>query len=236
MGGNSKATKKSSKKYEPLQAAKSEGWIDKTPLDGKGKEKLKHYLQRFVAETEAMDSSKRTGGFIDDLEIYTTERVRSFQLQMMLGESVAFRSFEDPGRFGEALREMNLADDSFLESNVEFVYLCSSSSGALAKRINRLKEFRPNQPKKRDRKRQNKSEFRRLDALLRHLRNAFAHGQFRRVKQEDGAFVWALQDSNSRGRVTARFLLKESTLDSWETLIFGRDKRYRNQIPKGHRS
>ena len=216
-------------KWDYLLSAKSESWIGKTPLDKEGVERLQLYLQRFVAETEAIDSTRQTGGFIDDLSIYTTERASSFFLQMRLGESICFRTFEDPNRLGKALREDDLAADSFFETSSEFVYLCNSSSSALTKRIANLKEFQPDAPRKHGKKRQNKSEFRRLDALFRHLRNAFAHGQYKRIERHDGTVVWALQDSNSRGRVTARFLLNEKTLDSWRGLIINRDKRSKNK-------
>lgn len=212
----------------PLPCGQSEGWISKTSFDEEEKKKLKIYLLRFVSESEAIEASRLTGGFIADLTINTTVNATSFLAQMRLKDSdISFRSFESPNDLARGLRDDLIANDDFLVYEGEFVYICNSTLVSVAKEINKLKEFAPNQKKKEGKKRQNKSEFRRLDAIFRHLRNSFAHGQFTRFKKDDGSYYWALQDANSKGRVTARCLLKESTLDSWVNLITLRDKRYK---------
>lgn len=218
---------------EPLLCGQSEGWISQTPLDDEGKKKVKAYCFRFVSESEAIESSRLTNGFIADLTINTTVSATSFLAQMRLKNAdISFRSFESPGDLAKALIEDGLASDDFFEHENEFAYICNSAVAPLSKRINNLREFKPGQKKKEGKKRQNKSEFRRLDAVLRHLRNAFAHGQFTRYKRNDGTCVWALQDANSKGRITARFMLEETTLDSWASLITARDKRYRDKKSK----
>lgn len=213
---------------DALPCGQSEGWISKTSFDEEEKKKLKTYLLRFVSESEAIEASRLTGGFITDLTINTTVNATSFLAQMRLKDSdISFRSFESPNELARGLRDDLIANDDFLVYEGEFVYICNSTLVSVAKEINKLKEFAPNQKKKEGKKRQNKSEFRRLDAIFRHLRNSFAHGQFTRFKKDDGSYYWALQDANSKGRVTARCLLKESTLDSWVNLITLRDKRYK---------
>ncbi len=211
----------------PFLARECEGWIAPRPVTGAGKEKLQKYLLRFVTESEAIGVTRLTVGFIDDLSINTTERATSFLLQMRLKSNIKFRSFDSPANLASALRADSLAEDNFTDFETEFVYLCMSPAAGVTKRIEQLKEFAPGEEKKKGKKRQNKSEFHRLDAVFRHLRNAFAHGQFKRYTRTNGEIYWALQDSNSRGRVTARFLVKEDTLDSWMKLLINRDKRYR---------
>lgn len=211
----------------PLLTNESERWIATKPLTGEGKEKIQRYLLRFVTESEAIGVTGSTNGFIDDLSINTTERASSFLLQMRLKADIKFKAFNTPADLAKGLRDGGLADDSFTRATFEFVYLCSPGLPGVAKRVKELKEFAPGEAKKKGKKRQNKSEFHRLDAVFRHLRNAFAHGRFCRLENASGDAVWALQDSNSRGKVTARLLIKESTLDEWLKLLMGRDKRYR---------
>ena len=46
--------------------------------DDVSKKKLRIYLQRFVSESEAIDATRQTNGFITDLNIYTTVQANAF--------------------------------------------------------------------------------------------------------------------------------------------------------------
>lgn len=220
----------------PLLTSKSESWITSEILNPEGKEKLQKYLLRFVTESEAIGVTRTTKGFIDDLRINTTGRATSFLTYMCLKNGIDFRSFNSPASLANGLEDNALNTDRFINEATEFVYLCCSPVSPVIARIKQLAVFDPSRNPKKGKRRQNKSEFYRLDAVFRHLRNAFAHGQFRRIVQADGTVVWALQDSNTKGRVTARALVKETTLDSWYGLLMKRDKRYQEKRSGGNSS
>lgn len=197
--------------------------------DDVSKKKLRIYLQRFVSESEAIDATRQTNGFITDLNIYTTVQANAFLEQMCFDSAVKTRWAYTPNDLAKAAHEAGNDSSDFIKRDYEFALICLSTAACLNKRIAGLSEFKPGAKTKTGRKRQNKSSFRRLDAVFRHLRNAFAHGQYLRVVKPDGSVWWALQDANGKGNVTARMLLKEDTLDAWVNLLSLRDKRYRDK-------
>lgn len=219
------------KKSLPLAAAHNSDWIEKAKVSDASAEPLKKYLKRFVCEAECLESSRLTNGFIKDFRIDRTERASSFMAFMRLvdDDSLRFRAFDTPGKLAEALDQDSFGSDLFLESQNEFVYITFSGNAQLKRSLEALQEFKKSSKHKTGRKKQNKSVFYRLDFMLRHLRNAFAHGQFRIVVSPEGETYWALQDANSRGRITSRMFLKQSTLDSWMNLFYRRDIRYQGQ-------
>lgn len=191
---------------------------------------LPSLLIRFVYLSEAHGVSKSTSGFISDLRIDRTERASSLYKKLGSDLGVRVRAFSNPDDLGAALSEDGLAGDDFTNQDQEFAYFVFSGHSAIAKRVKELPEFRKGAVRKTGSKRQNKSEFYRLDSLFRHLRNSLAHGQFSKV-DNDGESFWAFQDSNAKGLVTSRWLLRETTLSKWAQLVNGRDKRMR-QMPK----
>ena len=99
-------------------------------------------MLRFVSESEAIEASRLTGGFIADLTINTTVNATSFLAQMRLKDSdISFRSFESPNDLARGLRDDLIANDDFLVYEGEFVYICNSTLVSVAKEINKLKEF-----------------------------------------------------------------------------------------------
>lgn len=214
----------------PLEATNNSGWIKSEKLSDCSTDALKKYLKRFVCEAECLGSSRLTNGFIKDFKIDRTERANSLMTYMRLDgdTSLRFRACATPSKLAEALAEDNLDSDLFLKSQNEFVYITFSGTAQLKRSLDALQEFKKDSKRKTGRKKQNRSVFYRLDFVQRHLRNAFAHGQFRIVNPTAEDPYWALQDANSRGRITSRMLLKQSTLNGWMKLFYQRDLRYRN--------
>lgn len=204
-------------------------WASKTPLCQDELDTLEKYLRRFVYESESIGSSNATNGFIKDFKIDRTQRASKFMTYMRLRDdpTLRFRYCNSPSELAEYLRTDQLDTDSFIYGQSEFVYITFSCPTLLSKAVNDLREFRKKPAKNVPSGKRNKSEFYRLDAVMRHLRNAFAHGQCRCITSPDGTPYWALQDANGHKRVTARMLLKQSTLDSWVDLFCQRDIRYR---------
>lgn len=58
---------------------------------------------------------------------------------------------------------------------------------------------------------------RKVESLLRFLRNSFAHGGFR-ICDYDGERYYALENK-SNGQISGRAVLRESTLVGWESVI-----------------
>lgn len=203
-------------------------WTDDEPLSSNRLLKLRRYASRFVMESEAIGATKQTNGFIKDLSISTTQRVRSFIRSLSLDYDVLYAAVGDPEKLTALLQKEKLDGKDYIEAEVPFCFFVFSGLSVVSKQVNELKEFRSGEAKKSGSAKQNKSEFYRLDCLFRHLRNSIAHGQYKCLEKVDKEPMWAFQDSNSRGVITARMVLPESILDSWEQLIYSRDRRYRS--------
>lgn len=207
-----------------LRADDSTGWMksSKSVVDSPI---LSRLMVRFVYLSEAHGVSKSREGFIKDLRVDRSERARSLYKKFELDGAVRLRAFSSPDDLGQALKSEGLSDNSFVQCHDEFAFYLFSGHAAISKRVGELPEFKKGAKRKSGSKRQNKSEFYRLDSLFRHLRNSLAHGQCMRMENAKGEAVWALQDSNARGIVTSRLLLRETTLSKWIDLVNNRDKR-----------
>lgn len=213
---------------EALMADKCSGWIATGRLPQDRLAKLRLYATRFVIECEAVGTTRQTSGFIKDLRINTTQRVRAISKKLSLNESIFYEAKSSPEDLAELLREDNVADDDFIGSELGFVYITFSGMKPVVEQVKCLREFRESATRKTGSAKQNKSEFYRLDSFFRHLRNAIAHGQYAYTERDDGAVFWAFQDVNAKGKVTSRMLVPESLLDSWVHELCARDKRYQD--------
>lgn len=207
-----------------LRADDSTGWI-KTSKSVVDSPILPRLMVRFVYLSEAHGVSKSREGFIKDLRVDRSERARSLYKKFELDGAVRLRAFSSPDDLGQALKSEGLSDNSFVQCHDEFAFFLFSGHAAITKRVGELPEFKKGAKRKSGSKRQSKSEFYRLDSLFRHLRNSLAHGQCMRIENAEGEAVWALQDSNARGIVTSRLLLREATLSEWIELVNKRDRR-----------
>ena len=212
---------------QPLVAKENAGWLDKSVIDPQRREKLNTYAMRFLFECEAYGTSLRTNGFITDFSLYTTQRVRSFSESLCLNSTVEFVCVSSAGELAAHLVNDGLSNDDFTCIDSQFAYMTFAGMNDLSKKIKELKEFKKGEKKKQGKAKQNKSEFYRFDCLLRHLRNSIAHGQCQPFRFQDGSWAWAFQDSNTKGNITSRMLLKEDTLDSWAGYFTQHDRRYR---------
>lgn len=206
-----------------LHANNLTGWM-KSSKSAVDSPLLSRLMVRFVYLSEAHGVTKSREGFIKDLHVDRSERARSLYNKFELDGAVRLRAFSSPDDLGQALKNEGLFDNSFVQCDNEFAFYLFSGHAAISKRVGELSEFKKGAKRKSGSKRQNKSEFYRLDSLFRHLRNSLAHGQCMRIENAKGEAVWALQDSNAKGIVTSRLLLRESTLSKWIELVNNRDK------------
>lgn len=216
----------SSKKTSARSALRSDdsaGWI-KPSMSAVESPLLSRLMVRFVYLSEAHGVSKSREGFIKDLRVDRSERARSLYNKFELDGTVCLRAFSSPDDLGQALKNEGLSDNDFVHYDNEFAFFIFSGYSAVSSRVGELSEFKKGAKRKSGQKRQNKSDFYRLDSLFRHLRNSLAHGQCMRIESAKGGAVWALQDSNARGVVTSRMLLRETTLFEWVELVNGRDR------------
>jgi len=73
-----------------------------------------------------------------------------------------------------------------------------------------------------------KSKQNQLECIFYHIRNCFAHGRFNiSVNNEDWTFV--MEDWGRNNRVSARMILKQSTLLKWIKIIEGGEKALSEQ-------
>lgn len=226
MSASGKTSKQSDKKKpKPLRVAVNSSWILKQPISKEDEERIRCYLQRFVMESEAIETSKLTNGFIKDLSIDRTQRADSFLGKLRLTSGgIYYRTCDNPSDLVNRLGDRT--SEAFFEEGGEFVCFSYSTPAGVTHSIERLKEFQSGAKRKEGKRKQVKARFYQLDSLLRHLRNAFAHGQFRIVERDGDAKYIALPDANAKGIITARMLLKESTLDDWTQMLNDRDRRH----------
>ena len=208
-----------------LKVDASSDWIKPECFEGEALEKLRLYLDCFVARSEAIGVTKLTSGFIDDLRVDRTQRVNSLMSQMRLKTDIDMKTFKSTGDLAQWLNSIDRDDNTFFEAGGEFAYYLTVSSSAASKRVKRLSEFAHKAAKTSRQIKPNRTQFYRLDSLFRNLRNAFAHGQVKRFIMNGEAY-WALQDSNSRQSITSRMCLSETSLDNIVSLI---DKRRKSR-------
>ncbi len=212
---------------KPLLFEESKEWLSQDPLPEEGKEKLQCYAQRFVMECEAIGSTKQTNGFIKDFNINVTQRANSFLEQLCLDSEILYRAVTTPSELAVLLRQDGFDGNDFIDKRLPFAYFHFSPKPIVAEHVSSLKEFRKGEAKKTGKAKQNRRTFYRIDCLLRHLRNAIAHGQYAYRRFGDEDVFWAFQDCNGNGVVTFRMLVTEELLDGWMKLLYARDKRYR---------
>lgn len=68
-----------------------------------------------------------------------------------------------------------------------------------------------------------KSKQNQLDCIFYHIRNCFAHGRFN-ISENNGDWTFVLEDWGTKNRVSARMILKKSTLLKWIEIIEGGEK------------
>lgn len=114
-------------------------------------------------------------------------------------------------------------------AEVVLCYAGSNSEDKLFK--NCFPELKVDAKGKKNLERQSEAEFNRnivyIDKLFAHIRNAFAHGSFADVVY-NGETYFFLQDENNNGYISARMLLKETTLKEWLCVL----ERHRSKAEK----
>ena len=77
-----------------------------------------------------------------------------------------------------------------------------------------------------------KSSQNQLDCIFYHIRNCFAHGRFDIIEKDDD-WIFCLEDFGTKNRVSARMILKKSTLLRWIEIIEGGEKAFAEQNQNG---
>lgn len=103
--------------------------------DDVSKKKLRIYLQRFVSESEAIDATRQTNGFITDLNIYTTVQANAFLEQMCFDSAVKTRWAYTPNDLAKAAHEAGSDSSDFIKRDYEFALICLSTAACLNKRL-----------------------------------------------------------------------------------------------------
>lgn len=70
-----------------------------------------------------------------------------------------------------------------------------------------------------------KSKQNQLECIFFHVRNCFAHGRFN-ISEEKEDWIFIFEDFGTKNRVSARMILKKSTLLKWIEAIEGGEKAY----------
>lgn len=214
-----------------MQKAKSTLLYDKNPnvwIAKQGKANLdnvKRYTYAFVTICEAYGTSKQTKGFIDDMRLNNTKKVSAYYSRL-ISKGIHCRTTLSAAELGQYLMQSGVSGDEFDSSEREFAFYTYGSTKLLCERMALLPEYK----KKNKTNKTNKRDYYRFDSLLRHLRNAFAHGMFACRNPVDTCTWWMLEDIRKNGVITARFYLKQTTLDTWcDSIIDKIRKRNANE-------
>lgn len=70
-----------------------------------------------------------------------------------------------------------------------------------------------------------KSNQNQLECIFYHIRNCFAHGRFDIIKKKDD-WIICMEDFGQKHRLSARMILKKSTLLKWIEIIEGGEKAF----------
>lgn len=201
-----------------LYDKKPSSWINKqgqANLDD-----VKRYTYVFVTICEAYNTSRQTKGFIDDMRLNNTKKVSTYYTRL-INEGIHCRTAQSAAELGQYLMQSGIAEEEFDSSEREFVFYVYGSTKQLCERMSLLPEY-----KKKDKtSKTNKRDYYRFDSLLRHLRNAFAHGMFACRNPTGTCAWWMLEDIRKNGVITARFYLKQATLDMWCDSIINKKRK-----------
>ena len=77
-----------------------------------------------------------------------------------------------------------------------------------------------------------KSKQNQLECIFYHIRNCFAHGRFDIIENAND-WIFVFEDCSTNNRVSARMILKKSTLLKWIEIIEGGEKSLEEQNPIG---
>lgn len=186
-------------------------------------EQLVPIFERFLLGSVSVGVSKRTSGFIDELNLVNSQLVTVF-LKKMEDNEFQFEFKRNASEVEKAIE--NNSNQPWDDGEK---YICvPSSKKELSTAIDNLHEIKELESSvlREDVKEIVRARFNELDAIFRHLRNALAHGCFRYInssKNGNGSIFFF--DINSSGDVSAIATLSLERLDSWYNLICSNAKK-----------
>lgn len=174
------------------------------------KEYPKEVIERFLFNSLAIGTSKRTEGFIRELKISHSSSAQLF-LERLNHEAFQTIFFDEVGDVEAYVESLNC-----LPWESEEFYACTrSKKAALYHAINELPEYKAvmGSKLKNEGKTFIRRRFQEIDAVFRHIRNALAHGCFCFHEKETQGRLFFF-DVNDANRVSAVGYLSLQSLDA----------------------
>ena len=180
-------------------------------------EDCKKYVEYFLINTPALETSCRSEGWITRYKIDESDSIDG--LFEFLTEGINYYHSEN-SNFAESSKELveileknNKLYGEFWEGQ-DFIIFAKPTKDY--NQIKKLVEQKKNIPLiiESNVKGIYKYRFQQLNSLFTHLRNALAHGAFCK-KQSKKGYKYIFQDFNKDGNLRARIVVKEQTLDRW---------------------
>ena len=206
-------------KRQGLDATNYRGWIDENIVIDK---KLSPILSAFLIGTPAYDVSKKGRDFVSFYKYSNASDYK--QLLQDLTKGIDFQCFDTylalkGGLLAEKIMsfESNIPDDL---KEIIFMYCTAYKDDNLYKTFFKDTDKAIASDEKK--------VIVKINQLFKHLRNAFAHGSFAVVNRKNDTF-YILQDE-AWGDISARMILKESTLLSWIDYLENRRRDVREAL------
>lgn len=152
--------------------------------------------------------SKQSSGFISRFSVNETADAEVLLDEICQGLDVYWH--ESAERLKESLINSDRLGDIFWKHG-EFASMVTSSTVTRAIKP-MLEAIEKNKTARTEQKtRLVRSKYEKVDTFFRHIRNAIAHGSFRRIGNDSSA-LYAFQDENRDGFISARMVISEKHL------------------------
>lgn len=165
-------------------------------------------IKEFLIGTPAIGLSKQSSGFISRFSVNETADAEVLLDEICQGLDVYWH--ESAEQLKESLINSDRLGDIFWKRG-EFASMVTSSTVTRAIKP-MLEAIEKNKTARTEQKtRLVRSKYEKADTFFRHIRNAIAHGSFRRIGNGSSA-LYAFQDENRDGFISARMVISEKHL------------------------
>lgn len=172
-------------------------------------------LAEFLLGTPAVDVSAQSAGFIQRFKCNSSDDAEALFIAMT--EGVDVMKVDTANELALELRATDRLEGGFWETGEFAVFVTGNTSAKVADEFAKT-TIDPSSAIFDTKSRLIKRKIAQLDAFFRHIRNALAHGSFNSFATESGQ-VYAFQDANPAGYISARICLSEKRLKSIITTI-----------------
>lgn len=176
-------------------------------------------IEELLIKSPALDVSARSQGFINRFHIKNSLDAEALFEHLTEGVDVlkpeGSRCASSADEVETLLRSSNLFNGPFWNNGEFLLFTVSSETKTQVKRF--VDEIDSSNSRLGKQKAELvKIKFQMVDSLFRHIRNSFAHGSFQ-TKIVQGTPHLVLQDGNTKGKMSARMVLKTERLEAWIT-------------------